>query len=70
MKINDKLTYEEAMKRLKEIVGSLERKEVKIDVLSETVIEAKSLVEFCRKKLDSTEEDIKKIIDPEAEGDA
>jgi exodeoxyribonuclease VII small subunit len=67
MKIDEKLTYEEAMKRLKEIVSSLERKEVKIDVLSETVIEAKSLVEFCRKKLDSTEEDIKKIIDPEAE---
>ncbi len=70
MKIDEKLTYEEAMKRLKEIVGSLERKEVKIDVLSDTVIEAKSLVEFCRKKLDSTEEDIKKIIDPEAEEDA
>ena len=70
MKIDDKLTYEEAMQRLKEIVGALERKEVKIDVLSETVIEAKSLVEFCRKKLDSTEEDIKKIIDPDGEEDA
>ncbi len=67
MEINDKLTYEEAMQRLKEIVGELERKEVKIDVLSSTVSEAKSLVEFCREKLDSTEDDIKKIIDPEAE---
>ncbi|MGM0479788.1 MAG: exodeoxyribonuclease VII small subunit [Bacteroidota bacterium] len=67
MKINDKLTYEEAMQRLKEIVGELERKEVKIDVLSATVSEAKSLVEFCREKLDSTEDDIKKIIDPEEE---
>jgi exodeoxyribonuclease VII small subunit len=67
MKIDKSLTYEEALQRLKEIVGSLERKEVKIDVLSETVLEAKSLVEFCRKKLDSTEEDIKRIIDPEAE---
>jgi exodeoxyribonuclease VII small subunit len=67
MKIDKNLTYEEALQRLKEIVGSLERKEVKIDVLSETVLEAKSLVEFCRKKLDSTEEDIKRIIDPEEE---
>ena len=67
MKIDKNLTYEEALQRLKEIVGSLERKEVKIDVLSETVLEAKSLVEFCRKKLDSTEEDIKRIIDPEDE---
>jgi exodeoxyribonuclease VII small subunit len=67
MKIDKSLTYEEALQRLKEIVGSLERKEVKIDVLSDTVLEAKSLVEFCRKKLDSTEEDIKRIIDPEEE---
>lgn len=55
------------MQRLKEIVGSLENKEVKIDVLSDTVKEAKALVEFCRNKLDSTEEDIKRIIDPEEE---
>ena len=43
MKIDKNLTYEEALQRLKEIVGSLERKEVKIDVLSETVLEAKRL---------------------------
>lgn len=65
MAIKEKTTYEEALQRLKEIVRKLEQKEVKIDELSETVIEAKELVDFCRKKLDKTEEDIKKIIDPE-----
>ena len=61
------MTYEEALKKLNEIVGKLERKEVKIDELSETVVEAKQLVDFCRKKLDSTEEEIKKIIEPDEE---
>lgn len=65
MAIKSTTTYEEALQRLKEIVRKLEQKEVKIDELSETVIEAKELVDFCRKKLDKTEEDIKKIIDPE-----
>lgn len=64
MKITDKTTYEEALERLKDIVESLEKKEVKIDLLSETVTEAKALVEFCRNKLDKTEEDIKRIIEP------
>ncbi len=67
MKITDKTTYEEALQRLKEIVGALELKEIKIDNLSETVIEAKELVDFCRKKLDKTEEDIKRIIAPDEE---
>lgn len=59
----DKLTYEEALKQLNAIVQQLERKEIKIDDLSATVEKAKELVDFCRDKLDKTEEDIKKIID-------
>lgn len=67
MKINDTTSYEEALNRLKEIVDALERKEIKIDHLSDTVVEAKALVEFCKKKLSKTEEDIKRIIDPSEE---
>lgn len=67
MAIDENLTYEEALQRLKDIVSKLELKEVKIDNLSETVIEAKELVDFCRKKLDKTEEDIKRIIEPDSE---
>ena len=61
----EKMTYEQALKDLNEIVGQLERKEVKIDDLSETVAKAKTLVDFCREKLERTEADIKKIIDDE-----
>ncbi len=59
----EKMTYEEALSKLNGIVEKLERKEVKIDELSDTVAEAKRLVDFCREKLDRTEKDIKKIID-------
>lgn len=69
MEITDKTSYEEALNRLKDIVESLEKKEIKIDNLSETVIEAKALVEFCKKKLDKTEEDIKRIIEPSSSED-
>ncbi len=69
MKTNEPNSYEEALKRLKEIVNQLEEKEIKIDNLSDTVIEAKELVDFCRKKLDKTEEDIQRIIEPEEENE-
>ena len=63
----EKLTYEAALKQLNAIVQQLERKEIKIDDLSTTVEKAKELVDFCREKLDKTEEDIKKIIDDQEE---
>ena len=69
MEITENTTYEEALQRLKVMVNQLELKEVKIDDLSATVIQAKELVEFCRKKLDKTEEDIKRIIEPDKEED-
>ncbi|MBW7866993.1 MAG: exodeoxyribonuclease VII small subunit [Brumimicrobium sp.] len=67
MGIIEETSYEKALQRLKEIVSALENKEIKIDKLSETVTEAKELVDLCRKKLDKTEEDIKRIISPDEE---
>ncbi len=64
MKLEKDLKYEEALERLQEIVALLERKEIKIDDLSDKVKEAKALVEFCREKLDKTETEINKIIEP------
>ncbi|GAA0874803.1 hypothetical protein GCM10009118_12110 [Wandonia haliotis] len=58
-------TYEEALQKLQQIVRKLENREVKIDDLAQTVLEAKELVEFCREKLNKTEEEINKIIAPE-----
>lgn len=62
MKLDPKLKYEEALSQLQEIVSLLERKEITIDELANKVKEAKLLVDFCREKLDSTENEINKII--------
>lgn len=59
------LKYDEALQELQSIVRLLERKEINIDELAYQVKKAKLLVDFCRKKLDDTEEEINKIIRPE-----
>jgi exodeoxyribonuclease VII small subunit len=60
------LKYDEALQELQSIVRLLERKEINIDELANQVKKAKLLVDFCRKKLNDTEEEINKIIRPEA----
>lgn len=65
MELDKDLKYDRALEKLQEIVTLLERKEITIDELSGKVKEAKLLVDFCREKLDDTEEEIKKIIRPE-----
>lgn len=67
MELDKKLKYDEALEKLQEIVTLLERKEITIDELSGKVKEAKLLVEFCREKLDETEDEIKKIIKTDQE---
>ena len=62
-----KMTYEDALNKLQLIVKKLENREVKIDDLAKTVLEAKELVEFCREKLNHTEEEINKIIQPNSD---
>tara|TARA_B110000211_G_C13782356_1_gene422513 strand:+ start:379 stop:591 length:213 start_codon:yes stop_codon:yes gene_type:complete len=69
MGIEEKLNYEDALKQLQEIVNKLENKEIKLDELSISVKEAKRLVDYCREKLDKTEEEIRRIIDPENDSD-
>ena len=69
VKLDQKLKYDEALEKLQEIVRLLERKEINIDDLATKVKEAKLLVDFCRQKLDDTEEEINKIISPTANGE-
>lgn len=69
VKLDPKLKYDEALEKLQEIVRLLERKEINIDDLATKVKEAKLLVDFCRQKLDDTEEEINKIISPTASGE-
>lgn len=69
VKLDPNLKYDEALEKLQEIVRLLERKEINIDDLATKVKEAKLLVDFCRQKLDDTEEEINKIISPNGDND-
>ena len=59
----EKMTYEQAMLRLEDIVRQVERGETSIDSLTELLKEAKQLIAYCKDKLYATEEEIKKVLE-------
>lgn len=61
--MEEKLTYEKAVKRLEEIVKKIEGGEMDIDSLTANLKEAKGLVEFCKEKLTNVEAEVKKCLD-------
>ena len=61
--MDKKMTYEEAMKRLENIVKKMESGEMDIDSLADNLKEAKGLAEFCKTKLTIVEEEVKKCLD-------
>lgn len=58
-----KMTYEQAMKRLEQIVKQIEVGEMDIDSLTANLKEAKNLVAFCKDKLTNVETEVKKCLD-------
>ena len=54
-----KQTYEQAMKRLEEIVARIDSNELDIDSLGESLKEAQELIRFCREKLYKADGEIK-----------
>ena len=59
-----KQTYEQAMKRLEEIVSRIDSNELDIDSLGVNFEEnAQELIKFCRDKLYKADEEIKKMLD-------
>lgn len=60
-----KQTYEQAMKRLEEIVTRIDSNELDIDSLGESLKEAQELIKFCREKLYKVDGEIKKILEEE-----
>ena len=57
------LTYENAMKRLEQIVSQIENNELNIDRLSTSLKEAQELITFCKGKLYETDTEIKKMLE-------
>jgi len=57
--------YQTAMEELQTIVASLEAEAISIDDLSEKAKRAAELIQFCRDKLRSTEEEITTLFSTE-----
>ena len=57
---DNNMKYEDAMKRLEELVQQMESGDVSIDSLTQKLKEAKQLIQLCKDKLTKTEEEIKK----------
>lgn len=57
--------YEDAMKRLEEIVSGIEGNKLDIDQIGDSLKEARDLIKFCKDKLYKTDEEIKKILGTE-----
>lgn len=60
-----KQTYEQAMKRLEEIVARMDSSELDIDSLGDHLKEAQGLIKFCRDKLFKADEEIRKMLEEE-----
>lgn len=61
--MEEKLTYEEAAKRLEVIVAQIESGNLDIDKLGEKLKEAQQLIALCKERLYKTDEEIKKILE-------
>lgn len=57
-----KITYAKAIERLNEIMQQMEDEQLDIDSLTDTIKEAKKLLEFCKQRLYEVDKDIKDII--------
>jgi exodeoxyribonuclease VII small subunit len=57
------MKYEEALRQLDEIVQKMERNEYSIDELTTQLKKARELIQQCKDKLTTTDEDIKKILE-------
>ena len=61
--MNKELKYEDAVKRLQTIVAQIENGDTDIDRLAASLKEAKTLIKFCKEKLQKVETDVKKILE-------
>lgn len=68
--MNDITNYTAAFDELQTIVSEIEQGEISVDELSAKVKRAALLIQFCKSKLQSTEEDVNAILKELDENDA
>jgi exodeoxyribonuclease VII small subunit len=59
---NDTLTFEQAMKRLEEIVQAMEEGSLSLEKMTDAFEEGTKLVRYCDEKLSSVENRIEKLV--------
>ena len=62
------IKYEDAVRRLEDIVTRMENNELDIDTLSEQLKTAQQLIKLCKDKLTKTDGEIKKLLDKHSIG--
>lgn len=62
-----KQKYEEAVRRLEEIVEKINDENIDIDSLGEYIKEAQKLIAVCKERLEKTETDIRTVLDKGAQ---
>ncbi|MEH0155377.1 exodeoxyribonuclease VII small subunit [Limibacter armeniacum] len=61
--MEEKITYEDALKELKNIQQLLEKNEIPIDQIADKIKRANELLLYCRTKLRSAEDEINKALE-------
>lgn len=61
----EEMTYAKASERLNEIMRQMEQEQLDVDTLTDTLKEAKELIAFCKKRLQSVDKSIHEIMDTE-----
>lgn len=65
----EEMTYTQAVNELEELVKKMQDPECSIDNLSQYTKRSKELLEFCKKRLTATDDELKRILgDITAEG--
>ena len=59
---NRELTYSQALNELEKIVSEIESEDVDVDLLAEKIKRASFLISFCKGKLRTAEEEVKKVL--------
>lgn len=62
MATNKKLTYQDALEEIEDILEKIESNELDIDDLAEKVKRVSFLLKFCKDKLQKTNEEVEKIL--------
>lgn len=56
------VSYDKAFEELRQIISEMESGEISVDLLSEKVKRAAELIQLCKNKLTSTENDVQQIL--------